>query len=206
MANNRTTDCEFTNGQLLDDSSATAAFLELVDQCRKEFYQASKFERDLVSHLNPNCKNPNRLFVWGIIPHDETSYSGMMRVYYKLGANLQFFEMKEDGRCHALQDAILRTIHFCVDQLSARNFRALLKELTKRLTELGGAEKIMPLLEIYQQFTCTHDYFHETDIHRQDVIYRSHYGSFLQAFQCHLKLKGIAGDVAKKVTAGLLIS
>ena len=57
----------------------------------------------------------------------------------------------------------------------------------------------MPMIELYQQFTCTHDYFHETEIHRQDVIYKSHYGSFLQAFQCHIKLKGITGNVAKKV-------
>ena len=88
---------------------------------------------------------------------------------------------------------------FCVGQLSTRNFRALLKELTKKLTELGGADKIMPMIELYQQFNCTHDNFHETEIHRQDVIYKSHYGSFLQAFQCQIKLKGITGNVSKKV-------
>ena len=37
VANNRTPDCEFTKGQLLDESRATAAFLELLDECQKEF-------------------------------------------------------------------------------------------------------------------------------------------------------------------------
>ena len=138
--------------------------------------------------------------MWGIIPHDETSHKGMMKVYYKLGANLQFFEVdKYDGRCRQLPNAKQRKIHFAVDQLSVKLFRALLKELTKKLTDLTGAETIMPMLELYKQFTCTHDYFHETEIYRQDVIYRSHYGSFLQAFQCQLKLKGITGNVSRRV-------
>ena len=123
-----------------------------------------------------------------------------MKVYYHLCKNLQMFKFDEaSNTCKLLPNALLRHIHFCVDQLSARNFRFLLINITKQLTHLHGHKTIILMIEALKQFTCTHDLFHETRIQRADVIYRSHYGGFLQAFQCHLKVKGITGITKNKV-------
>ena len=123
-----------------------------------------------------------------------------MKVYYHLCKNLQMFKFDEaSNTCKLLPNALLRHIHFCVDQLSARNFRFLLINITKQLTHLHGHKTIILMIEALKQFTCTHDLFHETRIQRADVIYRSHYGGFLQAFQCHLKVKCIAGITKNKV-------
>ena len=92
-----------------------------------------------------------------------------------------------------------RRIHLCVDQLSAQNFRCLRLNLTKKLTELGSAKLILPLLESLSQFTCTIDYLHESKMHRSDAIYRTHYGGFLQASQCHSKQKRITGEPIKRM-------
>ena len=140
------------------------------------------------------------MFVWGIEPYNETSHEGMRKVFYKLGQNLQMFKVDEDTfQCRQLPNANKRRIHFCVDQLSARNFRHLTIELTKKLTELSGSKIILPILETLSQFTCTHDHLHEIRMHRNDAIYRTHYGGFLQPFQCHLRQKGITGNVDKNM-------
>ena len=79
-----------------------------------------------------------------------------------------------------------------------KHFCALRIELTKKLTELNTADVILSLLKSHAWFTCTHDYLHENQIHGQDAIWRSHYGSFLQAFQVPLRQKGMTGDPTVK--------
>jgi hypothetical protein len=127
-------------------------------------------------------------------------HNGMKKVFYKLGENFQLFCVDENEcRCLALPDSDNRRIHLCVDKLSSRNFRCLKINLSKKLTELGTAKFVLPLLESLCQFTCTIDYLHETQMHRNDAIYRTPYSGFLQAFQCHLTQKGITGDPVKKM-------
>ena len=66
-------------------------------------------------------------------------------------------------------------------------------------TELGTAKLVLTLLELLSQITCAIDYLHETRMHRNDAIYQTHYGGFLQAFHCRLKQKRILGEPVKKI-------
>ena len=129
---------------------------------------------------------------------DAPSVCARALVFYKMGENLQLFEMdKEERVCRRLPNADKRRIYFGTDQLSSIMWRGLRIELTKRLTSLSGAKMVLPMLETLSQITCTHDFLHETRIHRSHTIYVTHYGGFLQPFQCHLRLKGVTGKTKK---------
>ena len=189
-----------TESELVDQGSATNLFIRFTDYYSEELHRASNFETDMLRHVNPNCKKVNKLFAWPITPYCETSHDGMKKVYYKLGENFQMFKLDEEERsCYLLPNAQQRRIHLCVDQLSAQHFRCLLINLTKKLSEIGTSRLFLPLLEVLLQFTCVHDYFHDTRMHGNDSIYCSHYGSFLQPFQYLLKQKGITGNPIKKM-------
>ena len=140
------------------------------------------------------------MYAWGTEPHCETSHDGMKRVFCKLDEKFQLCSLDaNERRCCAMPNAESRRVHLCVNQLLSRNFRCLKMNLSKKLTELGTAKLVLPVLESFARFTCTIDYLHETRMHCNDAIYRTHYGGFLQAFQCHLKQKGITGEPVKKM-------
>ena len=63
---------------------------------------------------------------------------------------------------------------------------------------MGNAKYVLPVLESLKQFTCTHDYLHETRFHRQDCIYRMYYGGFLQPLQVYLGWERINRDPVRK--------
>ena len=122
----------FTRTELLNDDSAANSLISFVDSHTFELDRASKFETDLVLHVHPNCRETNKMFAWGIIPYCETSHEVMRKVYYKMGENLQLFEMDMDQHiCHRLLNSEFCRIYLCVDQLSSRNWRCLKIELTK---------------------------------------------------------------------------
>ena len=196
--NNRVILDDFTSAELLKDDSAANCLILFVESHTAELDRASKFETDLVQHVHPNCKQTDKMFACGVIPYCETSHEGMRKVFYKMGENLRLFEMDKDERvCRRLPNAEKRRIYFGTDQLSSRMWRSLRIELTKRLTSLSGAKMVLPMLETLSQITCTHDFLHETRIHRSHAIYVTHYGGFLQAFQCHLRLKEVTGKTRK---------
>ena len=53
---------DFTQDQLLDDNSIANDFIRFTEEHSFEFERASKYESDLVGHLNPNSKLSNRMF------------------------------------------------------------------------------------------------------------------------------------------------
>ena len=172
----------------------------MTEEWSEEIKQASQFESDLISHVNSNSKTFDKILAWDIEQHCETSHDGMKRVFYKLGENFQLFSIDADKRwCQTLPNSKWRRVHLCVDQLPVRNVRCLKINLSKKLTELGTIKLVLPLLELLSRFTCTIDYLHKTRIHRNDVMYRTHYSRFLQAFQCHPKQKRITGEPEKKM-------
>ena len=66
------------------------------------------------------------------------------------------------------------------------------------MAEVGGAEKVLPLLQSLNRFTVQHDYLHESSMHRNDAIYATKYGCLLQAFQVHLEQNRINGNPPKR--------
>ena len=191
------------SASLRDQSSSVFAFIQSMNGSSLELCRARVFESDLVTHVNSRWRKVDLMFAWGVTPYSETSHEGMKKVFYKLGVNFQMFSVDEEKQmCHLLPNALRRRIHLVVDALTSRNFRCLKMNLSKKLTELGNADMILPMLECLSRFTCTHDYLHETRMHRSDAIYRSHFGGYLQPMACHLQLKRITGDPGSRNVQG----
>lgn len=186
------------NAQTAKQDKNTVAFLEEISSCGKEIECASTFRSTVTAILNPTKGELGRMFAFGIIPYSETAHSTMKMVYAKMGEQFQLFQPKKNGDFEFLPNAEHRMIDLCVDQLSARNFRMLRCNLSRKAAKIGGAKKVLPLLQALNRFTVQHDYLHETLLHRQDAIWGTKYGALLQAFQVHLKRKRIAGDPTKR--------
>ena len=157
---------------LLALSTTENAFVKMTDDYATEFQQASQFEFNLIKHVNPAQKTADKMYMWGIEPHCETSHDSTKQVFCKLGETFQLFSLDADECwCRAMPNAESRRVNLCVDQLSSRNFWCLKINLSKKLTELEIAKLVLPMLESLARFTCTIDYLHETRMHRNDAIY-----------------------------------
>jgi len=121
----------------------------------------------------------------------------MKKVYADVGQEFQIFVVNENGTTKLQPNAKKRKINLHVDGLTAPNFRSLKYNLTRKLTEMGSMKYIVPMIEALDQITCQHDLFHETCLHRQDCIFRTKYGCFLQPLQVLLSWKRINGDPVK---------
>jgi len=174
--------------------SKTAAFVLLLDECSKEIDNASKFQKRMVKHLNPKAGTIDRMFAFPISQHCKTTHEGMKKVYADVGQAFQMFALNENGTTKLHPNAKKRKINLHVDGLTARNFRKLKYNLTRKLTEMGSVNYIVPMLEALERITCQHDLFHETRLHCQDCIYRTKYGCFLQPLQVLLSWKRINDD------------
>ena len=94
------------------------------------------------------------MFPWGIIPYCEISHDGIKMVFFKMREVFQMFKVtKESWPCQLLTNLNLRSIHLVVDALFSWNFRCSTLNLLKKLTELGSALLILPLIHILQRFT-----------------------------------------------------
>ena len=187
---------------LLEYDSRTIAFIEIIENASKEVDCAMKFETDIVRLINPGAGTVDKMFAWGITPYCETSHEGMKKTFTQLAQSFQLVDVSDDGRVSLLPNAEQRMVNFFGDGLSARNFSCLKYNITRQLTHLSNMEDVVALLVALRRCTMQMDYLHETRMHRQDCIWKSKYGSFLQAFQCHLGWKRIAGDPAKRNMQG----
>jgi hypothetical protein len=115
-----------------------------------------------------------------------------------MGVDFQMFEFDENGKSTLGFNTRSRCIYLYVDALSARNWRCLRKNLYMKLTEIGTADRIVPMMIALGRFVVQHGVLHETRFHKQDVIYRLMYGSFFQPIQVHLGVKGLNGDPVKR--------
>ena len=115
-----------------------------------------------------------------------------------MGVDFQMFELDEHGKSTLGFNTRSRRIYLYVDALSARNWRCLRRNLCMKLTEIGTADRIVPMIISLGRYVVQHDVLHETRFHKQDVIYKLMYGSFLQPIQVHLGVKGLNGDPVKR--------
>ena len=61
-----------------------------------------------------------------------------------------------------------------------------------------GAKWVKALLDAWSRCTVSCDYLHEIRMHRQDIIYRSKYGGFLQCLQAELGQRRVSRLPAKR--------
>lgn len=178
-------------------------YMTCIKSAQREIDRARKFETDLVKHINPNVGVVDKMFAFPLSPHCETSHEGMLMAFADMARQYHMIDIDESqidgmlGRSTLTQTTKKRKINLCVDALSAKMFRSLELNLTKKLTEMGSAEYVEALLDSLKSFTCQHDYLHEHRMHRQDVIWRQFYGCVLQAFQAETRTTRINGDPVK---------
>jgi len=175
----------------------TAAFVSLIDGCSKDINNASNFQTKMVKHINPKAGTIDKMFAFPISQHCETSHEGMNKVFVDVGQAFQMFAINQNGTTKLLPNAKRRKINLYEDGSTARNFRKLRYNLTRKLTEMGSLRYIKPMIDALDQITCQHDLFHETRMHRNDSIWRSKYGCFSQSLQVLLGWKRINGDPIK---------
>jgi hypothetical protein len=168
----------------------------------KLLYRVKQFETNLVRHVNPDAGTVDQCFTAPVIHHDETSRKGMMKTFLEIAKHLQLLTYELNGsmigKAKLLPNALKRTINLQVDALSSQNFRSLLLHFSKKLTELSSSTHVLAIIRALKRITCQHDYLHEIRMHRQDVIWRTFYGGFLQPLVVHLGWRRITGNPVKK--------
>ena len=180
----------------------TEGFMHVFEAASSEVDCAVKFETDLIRLVNPNSAVVDRMFAWPIAPFCETSHDGMKKVFTQLMQSFRMVDVNDSGLCVALRNAKRRRIHFFGDGLSARNFSCLKYNISRQLATLSCLDSVKALLQSLDRCTMQMDYLHENGFHKQDCIWRSKYGCFLQAFQVHLGWKRINGDPSKRNMQG----
>ena len=157
----------------IGSTEAESEFVSLMKHASSAMDRAAKFETDLIGHLNPLAHVVDKIFIFPLSPHCETSHEGMKMVYSDLCQYFQLVHVDEKIGGVTLQSSAKdQKVFLCVDALSAKQFRVLYLNLTKKLSELGSTDSIMQLLLAYELFVVQHDYLHEHRMHRQDVIWR----------------------------------
>ena len=160
--------------------------------------QQKTIQTDVVKLLNPKLGTRNKIFLFPVSRYNETSHERMKMIYSTMVESLQFVKADDQGRYTALSNTRKRKVYFRCDGLSSRNFSALPINLTWQMSQIDSAQHGMPLIETSKNTTVFHDYFHETQMHQPDCIWRSKYACFLQPFQVHLSWKRINGEPAKE--------
>ena len=102
----------------------------------------------MVKRLNPKVGTINRMIAFPISQHCETNHKGMKKVCADVGQAFQMFAVNENGTTKLQPNAKKRKINLHVDGLTARNFRKLKYNLTRKLTEMGAMNYIVPMLEV----------------------------------------------------------
>ena len=111
--------------------------------------------------------------------------------------SLQVVQSCAEGKLSELPNTKSRRIHFRCDGLTSQSFASLALSLTRQISQINEGKPIMLFVKPLEITTVIHDYFHETQFHRQDVIYYLYYPHFLQYFQLHLARKRLNGDPVK---------
>eukprot|EP00986_Skeletonema_menzelii_P013053 scaffold7400_cov122-Skeletonema_menzelii.AAC.2 len=176
---------------------ATSSFIEAISEASSLIAAAASFQKDIVQQINPNARTVDQMFLFPIIPYSETSKNEMKMTYAELGRYFELFEIDDRGKVVTVKGSEKRRINLCVDALSARNFRELEYNLTRKLGEMGASPYVKAMIDVLHCITIEHDYLHETRFHRLDCIYMLYYGAFLQPLQIHLGWKNINGDPVK---------
>ena len=154
-------------------------------------------------HLNPKARSIDRMYAWPITPHCETSHKGMLLVFIEIMKSYQMCMPVDEGRrFKLLPNADKREINMYGDALSSRNWYAMEYELYRRVAEIGMEKWVRPMIETFKCVVMQHDYLHEIRMHRQDCIWRSMYGGFLQCLQVEVGQKRLNGDCVKKSMQG----
>ena len=119
-------------------------------------------------------------------------------VFGDIMESLQVVQSFAEGKFSDLPNAKRRRIHFRCDGLTSPFCPSLPLSLTRQISQINKAKPLMPPVKSLEVTTAIHDYFHETQFHLQDVIYRVYYPCFRQCFQLHLARKRLNGNPVKK--------
>ena len=160
---------------------------------------AARFcQKNLVKLMNPKAGEPIKMFCFPISQHCETTKEDMKMVFGDAMDSLQVVQSCAEGKFSELPNGKRRRITFRCDGLTSQIFSSLPLSLTRQISQINKAKPLMPLVKSLEVTTAIHDYFHETQFHLQDIIYRVCYPCFRQCFQLHLARKQLSGNPIKK--------
>jgi len=148
----------------------TAAFVSLIYKCSKDINNAANFQRKMVKHINPKAGTIDKMFAFPTSQHCETNPERMKKVFADVGQALQMLAVNENETTTLLPNTKRRKINLHVDGLTARNFRKLRYNLTRKLMEMGASKYIKPMIDALDQITCQHDILHKSRMHCNDCI------------------------------------
>ena len=99
----------------IGSTTAETEFANLMSKASAELDRCAKFENDLIKHLNPGCKEVDKMFVFPLSPHEETSHDGMKMVFSDLGQDFQLFHVhKKKGTVTTNSHSENRKVFLCV--------------------------------------------------------------------------------------------
>ena len=178
------------------------SFIHTIEAASSAVDCAAQFNSDIIKLVNPSSQHVDEMFAWPIAPFEETSHKGMKMTFTQLMQSFCMVHVDERGTVTSLPNAKRRRIHFFGDGLSARNFSCLKYNISRQLATLSDILGVKALLSALDCCTMQMDYLHENGFHKQDCIWKTKYGCFLQPFQVHLSWLRINGDPSKRNMQG----
>jgi hypothetical protein len=149
-------------------------FLRMMKACNKAIYHAKTFRSDMVKHLYPHSKVPDKYIHFPLIPRDETTNEGMTMTNAAILSSVGLLQKEEKGKYSLSNDAKERVVFMYGDAL------------TVSLHGLAAQDHIV----------IQKGQFHLL-MHLLGAIYTQFYGGFLQPLQVANSVKRVNGDPVK---------
>ena len=146
-----------------------AELIALLDSCEKPLHHARTFRSDIVRHLYPNAKVPDKYIHFPLIPRDETTNEGMTLTNAAI-LNLAGLLKKEDNGKYSLgENAAQRVLFLYGDALTAALHDAIYDRTLCQITQLGNREYIEILLAAHDRIVIQKGQFHQLITARIDL-------------------------------------
>ena len=154
------------------------------------------FRSDMVRHLYPYSKQPDKFIHFPLIGRDETTNEGMLMTNNAILTNVGLLRKMDKGQYSLSENAPKRIIFLYGDALSVSLHGKIYDKILRRITQLGNREYIETLLSAQDRVVIQKGQFHQL-MHHLGAIYTQFYGGFLQVLQVLNGVKRVTGDPVK---------
>jgi hypothetical protein len=105
------------------DVSCKDAFVQVMQSCSKEVMNALTFQRDIVRHLHPRARIPDKYHCFPLIPRDETSNEGMLMTVLGIHFSLGLLERMPSGNIKRGMNVGKRKVFMYGDAMTVVNWK-----------------------------------------------------------------------------------
>ena len=171
-------------------------FFDHLEDCSWEVHKAIAFRSDMVAHLYPHSKKPDKYIHFPLIGRDETTNEGMMLTNNAILTNVGLLQKMDKGLYTIAENANKRFVFLYGDALSVSLHGKVYDKILRQITQLGNQEYIETLLSAQDRVVIQKGQFHQC-MHHLATIYTQFYGGFLQVVQVCNGVKRVTGDPVK---------